>query len=384
MKLCLVSTYPPSKGNLAEYGAEVAHNLSERKEIEELIVLANKNSNAPKFELQGETKVERCWERDSPFFLMSLLRSVSKWEPDIVYFNQHMMSWGSNRVVNFLGSLAPLLVKKICNVKTVVTLHNLGECVDLSEIPGISSSTLNLTAMRIATNLILGADAVTVTLDRFKKALERNRSKSNVFTVLHGTWEIKEFRELAHDKRILAFGFWGPTKDLELLIEAYKGLSAEDKEVDLTIAGRSHPNFPGYVEKIKKNYSELDIEFTGYVPEEDVEEVFFRANVVVLPYKTATGASGVLNLSKSYGRPVVAAEIGELRETVEREGGEVLFYRTGNKEDLEAKLRKVLNDKELQRKMAEKNYISSKDKTFEEVSIRLVKLFSKVLDDETL
>ncbi|RLE75744.1 MAG: hypothetical protein DRJ56_05255, partial [Thermoprotei archaeon] len=57
----------------------------------------------------------------------------------------------------------------------------------------------------------------------------------------------------------------------------------------------------------------------GYLRGEDVPKVLSRALAVVLPYRTATGTSGVLHLVSGAGVPVVAPARREFRE-LRREG----------------------------------------------------------------
>lgn len=53
----------------------------------------------------------------------------------------------------------------------------------------------------------------------------------------------------------------------------------------------------------------------GLVPFGDVQHYFRMANVVVLPYREGT-TSGVLKLALAFGRPVIAADVGDLGEAL--------------------------------------------------------------------
>jgi len=52
-----------------------------------------------------------------------------------------------------------------------------------------------------------------------------------------------------------------------------------------------------------------------YVPEQEAAEYFHRADLVVLPYRSATG-SGVIPLAYHYGKPVIASRISGIEEVV--------------------------------------------------------------------
>ena len=76
------------------------------------------------------------------------------------------------------------------------------------------------------------------------------------------------------------------------------------------------------------------IEFTGYVAEEDIPELFRTASVLVLPYSSATGASGVAHLACEFGVPIISAGIDDFREMARDEGLAIDFYETGNAQSL--------------------------------------------------
>jgi len=78
------------------------------------------------------------------------------------------------------------------------------------------------------------------------------------------------------------------------------------------------------------------IERIEYVPDEEVELYFKSADVLVLPYRHIF-QSGVMFLSYSFGLPVIATDVGSLRE-------EIVEGRTGficGPEDSEDLARKI-------------------------------------------
>ena len=76
------------------------------------------------------------------------------------------------------------------------------------------------------------------------------------------------------------------------------------------------------------------IHFTGYVEEDEIAELFRTASVLVMPYSSATGASGVAHLACEFGVPIVSADIHDFRGMAEDENLAIEFYRTGNAHSL--------------------------------------------------
>lgn len=121
------------------------------------------------------------------------------------------------------------------------------------------------------------------------------------------------------EKVILFFGNIAPYKGLEYAIGALNQLVAADKSYRLIIAGQVKA-CDEYWEKLKRSIKTLDlgsfvIKRIQYIPDEKVEVFFKAADVLVLPYRFVY-QSGVLFLSYSFGLPVVAADVGSLRDDI--------------------------------------------------------------------
>ncbi len=178
------------------------------------------------------------------------------------------------------------------------------------------------------------------------------------------------------EHRILAFGKWGTYKRLELLIEAFEQVSNRTPNVRLIVAGGNHPQTPGYVESVADGLKHNPrVEFTGYVAEEEIPELFRSASVLVLPYSSATGASGVAHLACEFGVPIISAGIDDFREMAYDEGLAVDFYETGNSASLGKQLQSLLHDDERRREMAEQNFSAALRMTMPQIIRQYLRSF---------
>jgi len=50
------------------------------------------------------------------------------------------------------------------------------------------------------------------------------------------------------------------------------------------------------------------------VEEHDIPDMFGTSSFMVMPYTSATGASGVANLAAAYGVPIICSDIPDFRE----------------------------------------------------------------------
>jgi len=121
------------------------------------------------------------------------------------------------------------------------------------------------------------------------------------------------------DKTILFFGNIAPYKGLEYLISAFGEVAKNSAAYRLIIAGRPkgcEHYWNEIQDRIRQNCAcERVIERIEYIPDEKVELYFKGADVLVLPY-THIYQSGVLFLGYSFGLPVIAADVGSLKEDI--------------------------------------------------------------------
>jgi glycosyltransferase involved in cell wall biosynthesis len=125
---------------------------------------------------------------------------------------------------------------------------------------------------------------------------------------------------LREDERtLLFFGNIAPYKGLEDLIAAFQQVVARGCDYRLIIAGRPK-NCERYWraireairEEVEKGQVLLRAEF---IPDDETEVYFKAADVLVLPYRQIY-QSGVLFLGQSFGLPVLAADVGSLKDEI--------------------------------------------------------------------
>jgi D-inositol-3-phosphate glycosyltransferase len=120
-------------------------------------------------------------------------------------------------------------------------------------------------------------------------------------------------------KTILFFGNIAPYKGLEYLVIAFKSLVRQDPDYRLIIAGRTKGSdaYWGMIRQlIERDGLEAQIiQRIDYIPDEQVEEYFKAADVIMLPY-TRIFQSGVLFLAYSFGLPVIASNVGSIQDDI--------------------------------------------------------------------
>jgi D-inositol-3-phosphate glycosyltransferase len=130
-------------------------------------------------------------------------------------------------------------------------------------------------------------------------------------------------------RHLLFFGLVRKYKGVDNLLRAL----AEVPDVSLTVAGEIW----GGTEQYDQLLAELHIQdrvtlLPGYVPSQQIPELFAEADALVLPYRSGTATQNV-TLAYAHGIPVVATKVGSMAKQV-RDGVDGILCEPDNVPDL--------------------------------------------------
>ncbi len=153
-------------------------------------------------------------------------------------------------------------------------------------------------------------------------------SPRKIRIICHGPYELKKkVRACAESNRLetLFFGSLRENKGLHFAIEATQRLAGEGVPVRLTIAGQ-------VVNRKEESYWQrcralIDSAFgairliEGFVPDEELADLFSQCHCFVLPYTTFSSDSGVAYMALANGKPILSTDAGGLEWLLENSGG---------------------------------------------------------------
>jgi glycosyltransferase involved in cell wall biosynthesis len=216
---------------------------------------------------------------------------------------------------------------KVLGKKLIYTAHN----VNTSERDGTDSA-LNRFSLRLHYKLM---DHVFVHTEKMKQQLIRdfNVNSEKITVIPFGINNVTPKTSLTRnearaklslqssEKVILFFGNIAPYKGLDILVKALAELKKNGDCPRLLVAGKvKDTEWKSYWEGIENSIEEYGLgedilRVIEYIPDEAVELYYKAADIGVLPYRHIF-QSGVLFLAYSFGLPVIASDVGSLKDDI--------------------------------------------------------------------
>lgn len=221
---------------------------------------------------------------------------------------------------------ALMLLYKLCGRKVVFTAHN----VNAGKRDG-NDSLLNRLTLKVQYSL---SDHIFVHTEQMKRELIEDFGirESAVTVIPFGMNNAVPMTALTRsqarqtlaiaptDRTMVFFGALRPYKGLEYLVPAFLQLAADNPAYRLIIAGGPRKGDEEYLADVLRQIDQSPcrdrvIQVIRDIPDEDIELYLKAADVAVMPY-THVFQSGVIFLAYAFGLPVVATDVGSLREEI--------------------------------------------------------------------
>jgi glycosyltransferase involved in cell wall biosynthesis len=378
MHLVIVSPFPPSITGIGQYGYHLTRALANSGLFSRLTVLAGSAATRPVQSPNrlGLAEVDYCWQPDSLRARPSILARVRGLNPDLVWFNLGASIFGKSPWSNLSGLLTPMNTAR--RFPTVVTMHELVELADLRALNAPGGALAPLGA-RLLTSLVTQADVVCLTMRHYADWLSARGVNCEHIPI--GAYHEPELLKEPESDELLFFTTLAPYKGLERLIEAFTRLRREIPHLCLNIAGASHARFADYARHLRDHFKGTDgIRWLGQVPEDDVKELFRRAQLVILPYGASTGSSSVLYQAATWGRAIIASDLDEILKMTSENNLQVQFFERENSDSLYHALRLLVSSPSLRQSQARHNLRSIQNLRPRATCHRYIRAFNRALE----
>ena len=376
MHLTIVSPFPPTITGIGQYGYHVTSSLAKSGSFSRVTVLAGSQINGEHPNHLGITELEYCWRPGQFNARRAILSRVKELNPDLVWFNLGASAFGKSPWMNVSGLLTPMLIQRK-GFPTVITLHELAELSDLRALNAPGGPFAQLGA-RLLTDIATQVDVTCLTMRNYADWLSARQIECAHIPI--GAYHEPDLLDESDTQELLFFTTLAPFKGLELLLEAFHILRAEYPHLRLTIAGTEHTRFPNYAHELRTRFNGADgIQWLGQVPEDNVIDLFRRAQVVVLPYTASTGSSSVIYQAATWGRAVVVSDLKEIHDLASEGNLLVEFFKSGEIQSLCNSIQALLDSPEKRHNQTGHNFISIQQARPEVTCRKYIEVFNYAL-----
>ncbi|MFC2171643.1 glycosyltransferase [Acidobacteriota bacterium] len=316
MKIALLGPSYPFRGGIAHYTTLLFRALKKRHEVEFLSFKRQYPAFLSPFKSDRDISLKPIQEKGcrpvldsmNPLSWIRTASTIVRFEPDLAIIPWWVSFWAPH----FLT--ITLHVKLRSDAKILFLCHNV-----IEHESGILKRTFSRSVLKRGNFFVVQSETDHKNLVALIPGV---RIKKNYLPSLDPLdfepVEKEEARKaLGVDGHVLLFfGFIRRYKGLLNLLRAMPAITAELDNVALLIAGEFWEDKETYLEIIKDLNLQEKIKIVDrYVANEEVGSFFSAADLVVLPYISATG-SAVVQLSYAFSKPVVASSAGALAEVV--------------------------------------------------------------------
>lgn len=315
MRICLIGPTYPYRGGIAHYTTLLAQHLAQEPAHEHLLISFSRQYPSWLYKGSSDRDTSRHPLRAEAEYLLDPLnplswrrtwRRIGAWQPELV-----VMFWW----VPFWAPAWSLIARAIKRMRPAPRLVYICHNVLPHEAGRLDHLALRA-ALAPADTLIAHAESEAAELRRFFPGTPVAVTPLPTFAGV-GAEAASLPVEAPSDRPLLLFcGFVRPYKGLDILLDALPQVLAQ-QPVHLLVAGEFWDDETNYRQQISRlNLDEYVTIDNRYIPDEELSAYLQAADVVVLPYRTAT-QSAVVQLAFGHGRPVITTNVGGLAEAVE-------------------------------------------------------------------
>lgn len=314
MKIAYLSTFHPYRGGIAQFNAALHKELVKKHDV----TAFNFTRQYPDFLFPGKTQyvtsndsadaidTQRILDSINPISWYKTAKAIKESKPDLL-----LTRYWTSFMAPCLGTVAANVRSQ--STKAISIVDNALPHEKTFFDKAFAKYYLNRNDLFVAMSESVKEDIMMLKPDA-RILLREHPLYSHFGEIVDRTFSLDKLNIPKDKKNILFFGFIREYKGLDLLLEAFSHL---DSSYQLIIAGENYGSFDRYqnlIDKLPNKHSVFP--FIRYINDDEVPLFFASADVVCLPYRSAT-QSGITAVSFHFEKPVIATNVGGLKETIQ-------------------------------------------------------------------
>ncbi len=343
MKICIVFPSDKFLSGIGYYGIRLSNALTKCSDISVIqlrnmlpkILFPGKDrvgKHITDLKLSDKIKVFNGMDYNNPLTWLNAYNFLKEEKPDVI-----ILQWWTSSVSHMLLILK--LFASCLNIKVVMEFHEVVDPLEESILPiKLYSKFMGRIIKRNLSGYISHSES-----DKLLLAERYDIDKDKINVIPHGLYDHYKLMD-KHTSRhilnieneayvILFLGLVRNYKGVRYLIEAFNKLPPDIlPKSKLLIVGEIWEDKENLLKQISSNITFID----EYIPDEKINLYLSTSDIIVLPYIRAS-QSGIAHIAMSVGKPIIASNVGGLKESLGKYEG-VFFVSPMNSEEIKNKL----------------------------------------------
>lgn len=184
-------------------------------------------------------------------------------------------------------------------------------------------------------------------------------------------------------KKALFVGGFRPIKGIDYLIKAIPEVKKRINEFELILAGSSTENDKNRIRDLAVSLGINDnIKILGFIPQENLKDIYRGANIFVLPSLNEAQSLVVLE-AMSHALPIVASNVGGIPDVI-KDGENGLLVKPGNSESIAEAIIRLLTNKDLYKRCSNGAVEYMKTYPREQYINNLIKVYDSTINSKLM
>ena len=314
MKITLIGPFPPFRGGIADFNLALTNELTKSHEIQNI----NYTTQYPRLFFPGETQYkmgtathlnsERILSSINPLTWKKTARIIIAFQPNLILIHYWMPFF------------APALIRLASVIKQKSSAQIIAICHNL--VPHEKywwNQFFMRTFIQKVDKFMVMSKSVEDELLKIKPNAEFQFSPHPIYNIFGKPIEKSVARKKLNLKSkniILFFGLIREYKGLDILLKSIPQIQREIDNFCVVVVGECYDDKNKYKRIIDslKIHENVVLNFR-FIPDDKVKVYFSAADVIALPYRSAT-QSGITQIAFNFNRPVIVSDVGGLGEIV--------------------------------------------------------------------
>lgn len=375
LKIALVSSFPPGRHTLNEYGYHLARGLADDPDVSEIVVLTDHlNDDLRNFDLGPKARVRQVWNFNSASAMPAIVKALRDEDVGGVVYNLETASFSDREALAALGMMTPAM-SRLAGIPSGVIAHC--ESVGAAKsglVDQIKARPTSGMQRAVVARALASASYLTTTAKTCADRMKAQYPKADITLMPYGgSGRVAEVVRPSAERpmRVVISGQFGAQRQLEPILSAIDHVRRmpDLASVEMVVCGTDHPCAQGYMEQVALSRADDPLtKVRDGVSQEDFAECQSTARLHVADCADGICDGDALERMAEAGVVPILPYDDEVRQACELRGIGAAFYELGSGDALAAAMMRYLMSPDLCDALVKRNLAAVQDTAFSDIA----------------